>query len=187
MNMNDLTTERAISAILQPETTLERQLIEDPDFQRGLLWGKPRRGHPEGEVYKHIREVLDNIDQLDINSEQRQQLRLIAFAHDSFKHLEDRSHPRNWNLHHSKIARRFMEKWIDDEAVLDIIEMHDDVYHIWRFFHLYHNQEKGEQRKAKFLERIGDNLELYAHFFRCDTLTGDKDKRPLEWFEAEML
>lgn len=187
MNMNDLILERAITEVLQPETELEKKLMEDPEFRKGLMWGKPRRGHPEGEVYKHIREVLDNIDQLNTSEEQRQQLRLIAFVHDTFKHIEDRSHPRNWNLHHSKIARRFMENWTDDEVVLDIIEMHDDVYHIWRFFHLYHNVEKGERRKARFLERIGDNLQLYALFFRCDTLTGDKDQRPLKWFEETML
>ncbi|KAA3636122.1 MAG: hypothetical protein DWQ02_08715 [Bacteroidetes bacterium] len=185
--MNDLILERAITEVLQPETELEKKLMEDPEFRKGLMWGKPRRGHPEGEVYKHIREVLDNIDQLNTSEEQRQQLRLIAFVHDTFKHIEDRSHPRNWNLHHSKIARRFMENWTDDEVVLDIIEMHDDVYHIWRFFHLYHNVEKGERRKARFLERIGDNLQLYALFFRCDTLTGDKDQRPLKWFEETML
>lgn len=187
MNMNDLILERAITEELQPETEVEKKFIEDPEFKKGLLWGKPRRGHPEGEVYKHIREVLDNIDQQETTEIQRRQLRLIAFSHDSFKHLEDRSHPRNWDLHHSKIARRFMEKWTDDEVVLDIIEMHDDVYHIWRFFHLYHNTEKGERRKARFLERIGDNLQLYALFFRCDTLTGDKDQRPLKWFEETML
>ncbi len=186
MNMNDLSIEQAIIELLKPETSLEKKLLEDPEFQKGLLWGKPRRGHPEGEVYKHIRDVLDNIDQLDINPEQRRRLRLIAFAHDAFKHLEDRSHPRNWDLHHSKIARTYMERWIADEVVLDIIELHDEVYHIWRFFHLYHNTEKGESRKAIFLNRIGDNLELYAMFFRCDTLTGDKDQRPLEWFEEIM-
>ncbi len=187
MNMKDLILERAITEILQPETEMEKKLMEDPEFKQGLLWGKPRRGHPEGEVYKHIREVLDNIDELETTEKQRRQLRLIAFAHDTFKHLEDRSYPRNWNLHHSKIARRFMENWTDDEVVLDIIEMHDDVYHIWRFFHLYHKTEKGERRKARFLDRIGDNLPLYALFFRCDTLTGDKDQRPLKWFEETML
>ena len=186
-DMNNLTLEKEITAILQPETPLEKQLIENPEFREGLLWGRPRPGHPEGEVYKHIREVLDNIDELGVDETTRKKLRIIAFAHDSFKHLEDRSHPRNWDLHHSKLARKFMENWTDDPAILDIIELHDDVYHIWRFFHFYHNTEKGECRKQIFLNRIGDNLELYAMFFRCDTLTGDKDQRPLVWFEETML
>lgn len=181
--MNDIMLDKVLIDVLRPETELERKLIENPELKEGLFWGKPRRGHPEGAVYKHIREVLDNIDQLTTTPKERERLRIVAFTHDSFKHKEDRSYPRNWDLHHSKLARRFMENWTDDPVLLDLIELHDEVYHIWRFFHLYNKPEKGEMRKELFLERIGEHLSLYAMFFKCDTRTGDKDQRPLEWFE----
>jgi len=183
--MNETATEQELIAILQPETVLEEQLILDPEFREGLLWGKPRRGHPEGPVYKHIREVLDNIEDLKVANDTREKLRIIAYAHDSFKHKEDTSHPRNWDLHHSKLARRFMENWITDPGILDVIELHDEVYHIWRFIHLKQKPEQGIFHKRMLMQRLGDQFPLYAMFFRCDTLTGDKDQRPLEWFDIE--
>ncbi|MDV7390303.1 hypothetical protein RZS08_03065, partial [Arthrospira platensis SPKY1] len=63
-----------IEKTLQPETDLERQLILHPEFREGLLWGVPRYGHPEGEIYKHIREVLDNIERLPIGLNIRRKL-----------------------------------------------------------------------------------------------------------------
>ena len=56
-----------IEGLLKPETDIENQLINDPDFKEGLFWGKPRYGHPEGKVIYHIAEVLKNIDQLKVN------------------------------------------------------------------------------------------------------------------------
>jgi hypothetical protein len=80
---------------LQPETELEYMLLRDPEFTTGLGWGIPRYGHPEGEVYKHIREVLENVDLLQLAPKERQQLRLIAFAHDTFKYKEAKGYPRD--------------------------------------------------------------------------------------------
>mgnify|MGYP000898932673 CR=1 FL=1 len=79
----------AIEGQLKPETDIEHKLINHPDFMKGLFWGQPRYGHPEGKIIYHIAEVLKNIDQLNINLHTRQQLRLIAFLHDTFKYLED--------------------------------------------------------------------------------------------------
>ena len=64
---NALHKEIDIFEILQPETKLERELIEDEEFRKGLFWGKPRFGHPEGMVLYHIKEVLENIQQLQAN------------------------------------------------------------------------------------------------------------------------
>ena len=30
-----------IESLLQPETALERQLLQAPEFRKGLMWGKP--------------------------------------------------------------------------------------------------------------------------------------------------
>jgi hypothetical protein len=172
-----------MEAILQPETPLERQLLQDDAFVKGLYWGVPRYGHPEGEIFKHIVEVLANIDRLPISAEDRAALRLITFSHDTFKYKEDKSFPRDWSKHHGVLARQFMEQFMDDTTILDIIELHDEAYYCWRSIHLYHKAHEGEQRLSQLLSRLGDGLQLFYLFFKCDTLTGDKNLAPLKWFE----
>lgn len=176
----DLTTE------LSPETWLEHQLLRHPEFVQGLLWGIPRYGHPEGEIYRHVREVLNNIDQLPIDATTRQKLRLIAFVHDTFKHREDKSHPRDWSKHHGTLARRFTEQFIDDRILLEIIEHHDEAYYCWRAIQLYEQKEAGNERLQKLFDTVGNELQLYYLFFKCDTRTGDKNQAPLKWFEKNI-
>lgn len=168
---------------LKPENELEHQLFMDPYFTEGLDWGTPRYGHPEGEVYKHIKEVLSNIDLLLVNPLTRERLRLIALVHDSFKHIEHKGNPRDWSRHHSILARQFLEKYCSDNVVLEITELHDEAYYAWRMEHLYHQYEEGQHRLQKLLDRVGEHLQLYYLFFKCDTRTGDKTQAPLKWFE----
>lgn len=171
---------------LQPETELERRLLQQPDFVKGLYWGVPRYGHPEGEIYKHIKEVLENIDRLRLDKPTRQRLRLITFAHDTFKYKEDKSIPRDWSKHHSIYAKKFLEKFTNDQLILDITELHDEAYYVWRTIHLHHSPHKGQIRLQSLLDRIEQNIQLYYLFFKCDTLTGDKNLAPLRWFEQHI-
>lgn len=176
-----------IQAILKPESELERRIIEQDDFIAGLLWGKPRFGHPEGKVVFHIREVLDNVDKLTISAEDRVKLRLITLVHDSFKHREDKTtQPRNWSKHHGVLARQFLETYVNDVNLLDIIELHDEAYYCWRLKHIYRDVEGSNERLEKLLNRIGTGLQLYYLFFKCDTRTGDKNQAPLRWFEKNI-
>lgn len=174
-----------LKALLKPETALEKRLLSLPEFQQGLYWGEPRFGHPEGKVAWHVREVLDNIDRLSgLAAADRERLRLVAFAHDTFKFAEDRSHPRDWARHHSVLARRFMEQFTADRAVLDLIETHDDAYYAWLATKPGHPlAQTGAHTLAKLLDRVGHCLQLYYLFFKCDTQTGDKTQAPLKWFE----
>lgn len=34
---------------------------QNKDLNEGLHYGKPRPGHPEGQVINHVKEVLENI------------------------------------------------------------------------------------------------------------------------------
>lgn len=171
---------------LYPASPLETQLLCHPEFVQGLYWGVPRYGHPEGEVYKHVREVLDNIEHLTIDKQSRARLRLIAFAHDTFKYMEDKSHPRDWSKHHGSIARRFMEQFTDDKLLLEIIEHHDEAYYCWRSIQLYSQPEAGLERLQRLFDTIGEDLQLYYLFFKCDTRTGDKNPAPIKWFEKNI-
>ncbi|MBK9335188.1 MAG: HD domain-containing protein [Lewinellaceae bacterium] len=175
----------ALEAFLRPESDLERHLLTFPEFRRGLLWGEPRFGHPEGKIVLHIREVLDNVDLIQgLTKVQRQQLRLITLVHDTFKYAEDRSRPRDWSKHHGQLARRFLKKYTNDRAVLDIVETHDDAYYAWL---AQKHEEFGAENPHKSLDalllRVGYCRQMYYLFFKCDTQTGDKTQAPLKWFE----
>ena len=173
-----------IETLLKPENEIERTILKDPSFRNGLMWGKPRFGHPEGKIIYHIREVLDNIDKLSIPPKQRMQLRIITFAHDTFKCNEDKSgNPRDWSKHHAVYARKFLERYTNDLTILSITELHDEAYYCWRNIHLYGKAEFGKKQLEQLLSQLGENLQLYYLFFKCDTKTGDKNQAPLKWFE----
>lgn len=172
---------------LLPENDLERHLLTQPAVLMGMMWGEPRYGHPEGKVYLHIREVLDNIDRLSISTDERRQLRLIALIHDTFKYIEDRSNPRDWSKHHSMLARKYMEKYCSDTVVLDVLELHDEAFHVWRHITLLEKQDIGNERLNNLLWRIDYCKRVYYLFFICDTATGDKTQAPVRWFEKAVL
>ena len=181
--MNKASIENEIEAKLQPETELEGRIIADADFQAGLFWGTPRYGHPEGAIINHIPEVLANVDKLNVSPEVRSKLRLITFVHDSFKHIEDKGTARDWSKHHGVYARKFLEKYVKDELLLNITEMHDEAYYAWRLFALYNRPEKGLERLDYLLDKVGKERQLFYLFFKCDTQTGDKIQTPVRWFE----
>ena len=172
-----------LATLLEPETEQEWRLLQDPLLCRGLLWGKPRFGHPEGKVGLHVREIFDNIEALEVDATTRRRLRLIALVHDAFKCVEDTSRPRNWSRHHSILARNFLETYTKDKGVLEVVELHDEAYYAWRSIHLYKMIEKGQERLQRLLDRLGKHLPLYFLFFKCDTKTGDKNQAPLRWLE----
>lgn len=161
-----------INKYLQAESLTEALVIGDPDFVKGALWGEPRSGHPEGKVYLHIQEVLSNIAPM---SPYRQELRLIALIHDTFKYKVDQSKSKSGENHHAMIARRFAEKYIKDPALLDIIELHDEAYNAFR--------KLNTARAEKLIARLGKSLALYKEFFLCDNNTGDKLPDSYQWFD----
>lgn len=175
--------ESEIEILLKPETDLERKILHVPEFKKGLLWGLPRYGHPEGQIIKHIVEVYENINQLKVDAETRRKLRLIALVHDTFKYAEDRNSPRDWTKHHGILARNFAKTFIKDTNLLKIIELHDEAYFTWRLFALYQKPDIGEKRLQNLLLEFDNDLQLYYLFFKCDTQTGDKTQAPLIWFE----
>ncbi|MFK8102054.1 MAG: HD domain-containing protein [Saprospiraceae bacterium] len=173
-----------IELLLRPESAIEKAILEDPDFQKGLFWGKPRFGHPEGQIVYHIQEVFENVDRMNQSPSVRAKLRLITLIHDTFKYLEDKStHPRDWSKHHAVYARKFFEKFTDDESLLKIVELHDEAYYAWRMKYIYQDFEGSKLRLDNLLKEIGDDIQLYYLFFKCDTCTGDKNQAPMKWFE----
>ena len=96
---------------IEAHSDLEVCIMEDSNWQEGLFFGKPRHGHPEGKIIKHIYEVLENVESLRprISTQDYRDLRLITLLHDTFKHKVDESKPRIAENHHAHIARKFAE------------------------------------------------------------------------------
>lgn len=170
-----------IQETIKPETELENKIITDEDFIQGVMWGKPRNGHPEGQVIYHVGHVLGNVDK-HATIENREKLRLIAIIHDSFKYKVDRTKPKSGENHHAMIARRFAEKYITDNELLEIIELHDEAYNSWCKGSRDGNWSKAEQRAKQLIERLGESINLYLTFYQCDNETGDKENEDFVWF-----
>jgi len=98
-----------IKQIIKPENGIETAICDDAEFIKGCMYGRPRPGHPEGQVIYHIKEVLENIEKFYADDEDRQDLRLIAILHDTFKFKVDQTQPKSGENHHGMIARRLLK------------------------------------------------------------------------------
>jgi hypothetical protein len=182
--LKDITIDQILQ-LIPPETELEQKLMLLPEVQQGLVWGKPRFGHPEGQVVYHVQEIYKNIDALpNLDTRVRRDLRLTALLHDAFKYCESKSSPRNWEFHHGAIASRFAQKHLNNPLVIDLIALHDEAYYCWRNYKQLSNDDiKPRYTVSALIHLISPFLQEYLLFFRCDTLTGDKNPAPLKWFE----
>lgn len=180
-------TERVPNGLpFETETETELRICGDPDWIAGAEWGEPRPGHPEGATKFHVAGVLANVDRYAANSDDRRKLRLIALVHDTFKHQVDAARPRVGGNHHGMLARRFAERYIEDSALLDIIELHDEAYNAYSTGMRRDAWGDADGRAIRLLLRLGASRGLYLTFFRCDDETGSKDRSAYEWFAAKM-
>jgi hypothetical protein len=168
----------------EPETELERRLAGDPQMLRGLAWGEPRAGHPEGPVGTHVSHLLEALERSGESGERRELLRFIVLVHDSFKAQVRERLPRVGENHHAMRARRYAEKLIDDERVLATIELHDRPYSLWRKMH--RRGKVDERGFRRMMKRIPDP-ELFLRFIELDASTEGKRPEPVEWFRDELV
>jgi hypothetical protein len=152
-------------------------------LQEGLAWGKPRRGHPEGSVGEHVADLLQTIERWGETGKRREELRLLALVHDSLKYQVSNWRPRTGENHHATRARRFAERYTDDERLLATIEHHDRPYNIWRKSR--RPGRRAEHDLNEMLERIPDKA-LFLRFIELDGSTEGKNQEPIHWFRAEL-
>ena len=157
-------------------------MTSHPDLLAGLAWGKPRGGHPEGQVGHHVADLLARIDRSGYR-DMRSPLRFVALVHDSFKYRVGRQLPRTGENHHAMRARRFAERFSDDERPLTVIELHDRPYAIWR----------GHGRKPALHDRRFDDMMskvadpgLFLAFVELDGSTEGKSPEPTRWFREQL-
>lgn len=167
----------------EPENELEQRVTSDPELLAGLAWGRPREAHPEGAVGNHVAELLAVIDRDGETGERRSDLRFIALVHDSFKYRVRNWLPRQGRNHHASRARRFAERYTDDERLLAAIELHDRPYHLWK------RMEKiGELKRDAFEEMLAKvpDHELFQRFIEIDGASEAKNPEPIRWLRAEL-
>lgn len=168
----------------RPETDLERRVSSDPELLRGLAWGEPRASHPEGPVGIHVAHLLEALDRSDEEPERRELLRFIGLLHDAFKYQVRDRLPRVGENHHAMRARRFAQRFTDDERLLATIEFHDRPYALWRKMERKGKlDERGFQR---MIRRIPDPA-LFLRFIELDGSTEGKRPEPIDWFRNELV
>ena len=166
-----------------PETELERAVSVDPVLQEGLAWGEPRRGHPEGAVGAHVADLLQTIERWGETGKRREELRFLALVHDALKYRVSNWRPKTGENHHAMRARRFAERYVDDERLLATIEHHDRPYSIWR--RLRRRGRPDEHAVSELLDQIPD-VDLFLRFLELDASTEGKNHEPIRWFKAEL-
>jgi hypothetical protein len=172
----------------EPENALEAAVTADPVLLRGLSWGEPRRGHPEGSVGRHVADLLAQIERWGERAPRRADLRFIALLHDSLKYQERDWLPHVGINHHATRARRLAERYSDDERLLSVIQLHDRPYHLWRRMRHLPARPGGpivDFAFRRMLAQIPD-VGLFARFVALDASTEGKDPEPQRWFAAEL-
>jgi hypothetical protein len=164
-------------------TDLERRIAADPVILRGLAWGEPRSGHPEGPVGRHVSDLLATIDAWNERGERRLDLRFVSLIHDALKYRVREWLPRQGPNHHATRARRVAEGYVQDERLLATIELHDRPYGIWR--RRRRTGKLDERGLATMLERLPDRA-LFLRFVELDGSTAGKDPEPIDWFRDEL-
>lgn len=167
----------------EPETDLERALARDPELVAGLTWGRPRQGHPEGSVAAHVDDLLRRLERTGESGERRAMLRFICLVHDSLKYRARNWLPKRGENHHAMRARRFAERYTDDERILSAIELHDRPYAIWR--RLRRTGRLDERAFDDMMARLADP-ELFLSFVELDQATEGKNPEPIRWFRDEL-
>ena len=167
------------------ETDLERRIAGDPDWRAGVEWGSPRSGHPEGAVKRHVAEVLANLDALGLAPEPRRRLRVAALVHDAWKRAVNRSRERVPPNEHGFLAARWLERVVDDERLVTLVELHDEGYRAWRAQQAGRDGEAWH-RVAEVARRMGDELALFVAFYWADNRSGEKAPGQVAWFVARL-
>lgn len=167
----------------RPENDLERALVEDHDVRRGLAWGRPRKGHPEGSVGRHVADLLERVERSGEPEPLRSRLRFVTLVHDALKFRVMERLPHVGPNHHGARARKAAERYTDDEALLSTVELHDRPYGIWRRMRRTGHDQTA--RLDRLVAKIADP-ELFLRFVELDGSTEGKDPEPVRWFRREL-
>lgn len=165
---------------------LER-IKADPRYQVGILYGKPRRGHAEGTVAAHIKELERNLHALYdagyVSSDHFEKLQVLIHVHDTFKGATAGAGKKNCAIEdpdsHASRARVFLAEFTDDPDLLWITQYHDLGYAVYRKW-----KSKGRVDDTRLwagVSKIKDR-DLFLLFSVIDSCTASKGRAMIKWF-----
>ena len=131
----------------------------------------------------HVADLLQTIERWGETGKRREELRFLALVHDALKNKVQHWRPKTGENHHAMRARRFAERYVDDERLLATIEQHDRPYSLWR--KMRRSGRMDEHGFSEMLDRIPD-LDLFLRFVELDGSTEGKNHEPIRWLKAEL-
>lgn len=180
--------QQKLTEFTKPNLVFERLIfliVSQPEIREGFGYGVPRRGHPEGTVLNHVMEIIRRINKLNESADVIFKLYLLAIVHDSLKYQVNRKKPKTGENNHGMRARRFLEKFISDENLLNIIELHDGYYYQWKKFNDIGFFSEKEFRKMA--DRLKGEMDLFMKFAFIDGTTGKKRVEPRIWLYDRLM
>ncbi len=158
----------------------------EPRYQKNIKYGQPRPGHPEGKVKFHIADLEANLEALKnkgISSGDYWKLKFLIHVHDSFKAEAQKNVPVLNKQNHASLAREFSEQFTDNADLLNMIQLHDENYSLWRGY--AQNGTLDEERFQHLLSTIEDS-DLFLMFIIIDGCVKGKEYSKLTWFINEV-
>lgn len=164
------------------------KIVLDLRYKEGLAYGKPRKGHLEGTVEKHIEELERTLEKLKpmLTEKEYWKLKVLIHVHDAFKleskrRTHDRQVPIESHLSHASLARQFLKEFVQDNDLLNMVQYHDESHALWM-----KEKKSGKLDKDRLIKRVISrisDLELYLIFTIIDGYTDSKllDRSP-RWF-----
>jgi hypothetical protein len=183
---------------LDPRISALRKVLDDIQldarYLAGLPYGRIRRGHPEGSIETHIKEVAENVDLLFeiANSELagnlpeilRLELLIAVHVHDTFKGVAKKGARIDDPESHASLARAFLAEFTDDPRLLSCVQNHDVPYSMYRNSVTHGGIDR--DRLDGLLRDVAD-LHLFTLFQIADNSTIGKlpqlgEGSPTSWF-----
>lgn len=174
-----------------------QQIVSDPRYTRNVAYGKPRPGHPEGNVAAHISELEKNLATLaphlkslcESDAEHTKllaELKLLIHTHDTFKAESEKRVPIAHERSHASLARKFLEEFVSDQRLLAVAQQHDVPFSLYR-----QHERFGDLNEARFAELCDaiPDWKIFLTFQLIDNTTAGKvapqgTTGPVEWFLA---
>ncbi len=162
------------------------KIMADPRYLKNIEYGEPRAGHPEGKVKFHIAELEENLEKLvprGLSEEQYWKLKFLIHVHDTFKAESTPDVAIRNPKSHVSLARKFASEFIADEDLLNMIQLHDINYALWKQF-----KATGSYDVERFDNLLGiiKDWDLFLMFLIIDGSTSGKDWSKLIWFLREV-
>ena len=163
-----------------------KKIMADPRYLQNIEYGEPRAGHPEGKVKFHIADLEKNLERLvprGISEEQYWKLKFLIHVHDTFKADATPNVPIRSPHSHASLARKFASEFIVDDDLLNMLQLHDVNYALWKQFKATGSYE--QKRLENLLDTIQD-WDLFLMFLILDGSAPGKDPVKLSWFLREV-